>query len=506
MMATVDAQVQGNPKETSLPTDTTAQVSTPILGGIVAVLLSAIAVVLILILLVWRMKFRSRSFHDSCSEIDSRPKLPAPARTTVDTEDRPNSYRHSHLETYSEGIYDEVPRCGETVRNFPPQCHVLYSGACPREQGTLDTSAEQSGYFYSNPTYSSPSYSNNMWSGFYLDDPSDFVYCDPVNDTKGFLYSCTSIYDDSLPLMPQERPLEVMPENIVKVSDLGVGNFGDVMLARTVGLSLVDLRLSETDRDPNVSVRVAIKTLKPNIGLREAFDREIKFMSRLNHENIIRLLGVCSRDPEHSFIVMEYMENGDLSQYLQQSDISSIEEPHPSNTITTRTLLFFALQIANGMKYLASMNFIHRDLATRNCLMGSGNTVKVADFGLSRSLYSSCYYMVSGRAVLPIRWMATECFYGKFSEKTDIWALGMTMWEIFTGAKEQPLAEMTSQEVIADAIRGPERRLPTRPEHCPEEVFGIVQKCWEYEPGERATFKEVHSSLTELYAKLEGLP
>lgn len=501
----MDAQVQGSPKETLVPVDTTAQVpTTPILGGVIAVLLSAIVVVLILILLVWRMKFQSPPSQDSSSEIDSRPKLPAPAVHTSSLEDHP--IRHSQLETYSEEIYDEVPRSGEALRSIPPLCHILRSSACPREQGTLDVSGEQSGYFYSNPTYSSPSYSNNIWSSFYPDDPSDFDYCDPVNDTKGFLYSCASIYDDPLPLMPQERPLEVAPENIVKVGDLGMGHFGDVMLARTVGLSLVDLRLSKTDHDPNTSVRVAIKTLKPNVGLREAFEREIKFMSRLNHENIIRLLGVCSKDPEHSFIMMEYMENGDLNQYLQQSDISSTKEPCASNVMTTKILLFFVLQIANGMKYLASMNFIHRDLATRNCLVGSESVVKVADFGLSRSLYSSCYYMVSGRAVLPIRWMATECFYGKFSEKTDVWALGMTMWEIFTGAKEQPLAEMTSQEVIADAIRGPERVLPARPEHCPENVFRIMRRCWEYEPGERSTFKEVHSSLAELYENLEWLP
>ena len=59
-----------------------------------------------------------------------------------------------------------------------------------------------------------------------------------------------------------------------------------------------------------------VKKLKPDAesGLMEAFDKEVKFMSRLNHDNVVRLLGVCSG--EESFIMMEYMENGDLNQFM----------------------------------------------------------------------------------------------------------------------------------------------------------------------------------------------
>ena len=79
--------------------------------------------------------------------------------------------------------------------------------------------------------------------------------------------------------------------------------------------------------------------------------------------------------------------------------------------------------------------------------------VKIADFGMSLNLYESHYYLIQGHAILPIRWMSTECFYGKFSAKSDVWAFGTTIWEIFTLAKEEPYNGMTDNEVVEDAVK-----------------------------------------------------
>ena len=290
--------------------------------------------------------------------------------------------------------------------------------------------------------------------------------------------------------------LKVSGSNIKEKCEIGMGQFGKVILAETVGLSAKDLRLSESDDDKSKSTLVAVKKLKsdaPNV-TKEAFEKEVNFMSRLTDRNVIRILGVCYED--NPFIMMEYMEKGDLNQYLQKFKTLSTTDSESQGQITTRTLVHIATQISRAMKYLASHNYVHRDLATRNCLVGPNYLVKISDFGMSKSLYGSHYYRIHGRFALPVRWMSYECFYGKFSQKSDVWAFGVTMWEIFSLAKEQPYNDMSDKQLIEDALKGKNRILLVRPDKCPLEVYMIMQKCWVHNSKQRATFEELFQLLT----------
>ena len=307
-----------------------------------------------------------------------------------------------------------------------------------------------------------------------------------------------STYANPTPLEKTDI-LEVTEENVKIISELGVGQFGKVFLAHTVGLTLHDLSLGSGQT--TISVLVAVKVLHSDADVleRETFEKEVKFMSRLRNDNIVQILGVCLK--RNAFIMMEYMENGDLNQYLQKFEYSHEEPVEDSGSyITSSSLIYIALQIASGMRYLAGKNYVHRDLATRNCLVGQKFLVKIADFGMSRQLYDNNYYRIRGRAMLPIRWMAKECFYGRFSEKTDVWAYGVVMWEIFTLCHCQPYEDFNDQEVIDNAIAGPERKLLSQPPSCPDEVYHVMQRCWVDDTEERATFEELHGLLAQVHA------
>ena len=330
--------------------------------------------------------------------------------------------------------------------------------------------------------------------------PSLFTDAVQTSNDSEDLQPYAPIYTIPVKLLISEKVLfKVSGSNIKEINELGMGNFGKVILAETVGLSAKDLRLSESDDDKSKSTLVAVKKLKSDAPstTKEAFEKEVNFMSRLTDKNVIRILGVCYEDTP--FIMMEYMEKGDLNQYLQKFKVHHTTDSEPQGQITTSTLVHMTTQIASAMKYLASHNFVHRDLATRNCLVGQNYLVKISDFGMSRSLYDSHYYRIHGRFALPVRWMAFECFYGKFSQKSDVWAFGVTMWEIFTLAKEQPYSDMSDKQVIEDALKGKNRQTLARPYMCPLEVYKIMLECWAHNSKQRATFEELFQLLTSIH-------
>ncbi|XP_008573554.1 PREDICTED: epithelial discoidin domain-containing receptor 1 isoform X3 [Galeopterus variegatus] len=256
---------------------------------------------------------------------------------------------------------------------------------------------------------------------------------------------------------------------------------------------------------------VAVKILRPDAtkNARNDFLKEVKIMSRLKDPNIIRLLGVCVQD-DPLCMITDYMENGDLNQFLsahQLEDKAAEGAPRDGEavqgpTISYQMLLHVAAQIASGMRYLATLNFVHRDLATRNCLVGENFTIKIADFGMSRNLYAGDYYRVQGRAVLPIRWMAWECILmGKFTTASDVWAFGVTLWEVLMLCRAQPFGQLTDEQVIENAgefFRDQGRQVYlSRPPACPQGLYELMLRCWSREPEQRPPFSQLHRFLAE---------
>ncbi|KAJ8005971.1 hypothetical protein DPEC_G00123420 [Dallia pectoralis] len=267
--------------------------------------------------------------------------------------------------------------------------------------------------------------------------------------------------------------------NIVLKRELGEGAFGKVFLAECYNLS------PELDK-----ILVAVKTLKEaSENARKDFHREAELLTNLQHEHIVTFYDL--QGVEVSWLLLFARAHGPDSVMMGDGPTKRPVE------LTQSQMLHIAQQIAAGMVYLASQHFVHRDLATRNCLVGENLLVKIGDFGMSRDVYSTDYYRVSvgGHTMLPIRWMPPESImYRKFTTESDVWSLGVVLWEIFTYGK-QPWYQLSNNEVIECITQG---RVLQRPRTCPKEVYDLMLGCWQREPHMRHHIKEIHSLLLNL--------
>jgi serine/threonine protein kinase len=143
----------------------------------------------------------------------------------------------------------------------------------------------------------------------------------------------------------------------------------------------------------------------------EQFVHELHILSRLDHVHIVKIVAVCRPS---SSLIMEYLDGGDLNNYLCSDCNNTVRLGQHFRQIdelcdSDKTQLTYMVQIAMAMAYMESHKCVHRDLATRNILVDTQRThIKVADFGMARTLYSADYYRVDGRCSQPIRWMSVE--------------------------------------------------------------------------------------------------
>uniref|UniRef100_H3AMI0 receptor protein-tyrosine kinase n=1 Tax=Latimeria chalumnae TaxID=7897 RepID=H3AMI0_LATCH len=275
--------------------------------------------------------------------------------------------------------------------------------------------------------------------------------------------------------------------NLGKV--LGEGEFGSVM----------EGRLQEAN---GVVQKVAVKTMKLDNFCQkeiEEFLSEAACMKDFDHPNVIKLLGVClkvnSRQIPKPMVILPFMKYGDLHSFLLRS---RLEEN--SLYLPLQTLLKFMMDIALGMEYLSNKNFLHRDLAARNCMLRDDMTVCVADFGLSKKIYSGDYYRQGRIARMPVKWIAIESLADRiFTSKSDVWAFGVTMWEIATRGMT-PYPGVQNHEIYDYLFQGNRLKQPI---DCLDEVYEIMYSCWRADPVDRPTFTDLKVALEKL---LERLP
>ncbi|XP_071842913.1 fibroblast growth factor receptor 2-like [Apostichopus japonicus] len=278
---------------------------------------------------------------------------------------------------------------------------------------------------------------------------------------------------------------------------VGSGVFAAVYKAEAIGI----LKPKETSI-------VAVKVLKANLTANNKNDflkELVLFRSLGEHENLVAMYGCCTdRDP--MYLIMEYLPHGNLQEHLRSLVNESSKYETYSNRIvehglSPEALLNFGIQIARGMEFLDSKKCIHRDLASRNILLGECYVCKISDFGLARDVAETEQYETKSRGRVPIRWMAPEALVNNmYTIKSDVWSFGVLMWEIITlGA--HPYPGMSPRQVIYSIQNG--YRMP-QPDHCNDEIYAMLLTCWQHHPDKRPNFTEIRVSLVNMMEKKQG--
>lgn len=270
-------------------------------------------------------------------------------------------------------------------------------------------------------------------------------------------------------------PSLIQDSELVLAEKLGSGSFGVV-------------RKGEWHTPTGRVLPVAVKSLRNSMSRQTDtltdFLQEVTTMQSLDHINIIRLYGVVLTQPLK--MVTELAPFGSLYDTLRS---------HQYEYSLVR-LWLFATQIVAGMDYLESRRFIHRDLAARNVLLASEDLVKIGDFGLMRGLsQEKDHYVMGAHRRIPFAWCAPESLrIGSFSHASDVWMFGVTLWEMFTYC-EEPWFGLSGRQILWRVEREGERL--EKPPDCPQEMYGIMRKCWACNPTDRPSFNKLTTMVAE---------
>jgi len=297
-------------------------------------------------------------------------------------------------------------------------------------------------------------------------------------------------------LHPKLELLEYPRNDIIYIRDIGQGAFGRVFQGKAPGLL-----------PGEEFTTVAVKMLKEEAteDMAADFEREALILSEFDHPNIVKLYGICAVG-KPMCLLFEFMGRGDLSNYLRSNSPSNyvVRSSDGSNIFTDVKIshleqIGIAKQILTGLVYLGDRKFVHRDLASRNCLMDQNHVVKIADFGLSQKMFLQDYYRGDESDAIPIRWMPLESIlHNKYTTESDVWAFGVLLWEIFSFAL-QPYYGLTNEQVVQYIKEG---NMLECPENTPKSIYKLMRLCWSSNPANRPAFRTLLRELDTVEGEL----
>ncbi|XP_038050026.1 tyrosine-protein kinase RYK-like isoform X1 [Patiria miniata] len=293
----------------------------------------------------------------------------------------------------------------------------------------------------------------------------------------------TPDYTEKLHTMTIDRSRITIEELLLE------GTFGRVYHGKLL-MSVDDEEETATEKD------VLLKTVSDQSSetQEKLLLKESCHLHGLSHRNILSIMHVCLDGKPMS--VFAYMNLGNLKTFLRNGRVGP-GDTHQS--ISTKDLVQLAIQISHGMMYLGKRKVVHKDLATRNCVIDEDYNLKITDNALSRDLFPSDYHCLGDNENRPVKWMAIESLLDrKFTAASDVWAFGILIWELVT-LGQTPYADLDAFEMASYLKSG--YRMP-QPQNCPDELFSLMACCWALLPTDRPKFTQLCAALTDFHRAL----
>ncbi|KAE9024613.1 hypothetical protein PF011_g3422 [Phytophthora fragariae] len=285
--------------------------------------------------------------------------------------------------------------------------------------------------------------------------------------------------------------LDIPGEDLELIRPIGHGAFGDAVLARWKSTSQ-DVVVKMMNQDVYRSSDALVE-----------FRHEAAVMNLLGkHPHVVELLGVSSTGSSGDVaesrgisLVTEYLPNGSVE------DVLGITADADSSSVSTFSRTVMARDAAHGLANIHQGNFLHRDIAARNCLVDAEFRVKVCDFGLSRRLRGSTQETLDGflfdddrRGFGPLKWMAPESITPPhlFSTYSDSYMFGVLLYEIFSG--QPPFPNLSSRDAAALILEGHHVPIPSS---MPSAHQQLMEKCFEVHPLHRPSMNQIYCTLDQ---------
>ncbi|CAI2337218.1 unnamed protein product [Caenorhabditis sp. 36 PRJEB53466] len=266
---------------------------------------------------------------------------------------------------------------------------------------------------------------------------------------------------------------QLMHRDVVFKKKIGAGAYGTVYRGRL-------LKTNEV---------IAVKKLDSEgtdeEGLAEMM-KEARVMQLYDHPNIVKFHGFILDDLPY-LLVLEFCNMGAVEDRLRER----------GEQLSVNSRVSYTYMASCGIDYLHKKNCIHRDIASRNCLIHRG-IVKIADFGMCRA---QAVYKMDLSKPCNVRWLAPEVWdNGETRFNTDIYAFGIMMWEFFETPFRTPYCEWKAAQVKRKTREG--YRMPP-PATMPEPIAEIMKECCSHEPDKRPTAEKLKEKLEEVSKKYE---